>query len=80
MPESTIRFYEELNDFLPVEKRKRDFTVSFGRPSAVKNVIQFLDVSLDDIDLILVDGTSVVFSYPLQGGEGAMLDRTCYAK
>jgi hypothetical protein len=69
MSKATIRFYEELNDFLPAEKRKRAFTVSFGQPDTVKNVIQSLGVPLDNIDLILVDGTSVGFSYPLQGGE-----------
>jgi hypothetical protein len=69
MSKATVRFYEELNDFLPAEKRKRDFTVSFDQPSRVKNVIQSLGVPLDDIDLVLVDGTPVGFSYPLRGGE-----------
>ena len=69
MSQATIRFYEELNDFLPVERRKRDFTVSLGRPSMVKNVIQSLGVPLDNIDLILVNGESVGSSYILYGGE-----------
>jgi hypothetical protein len=69
MSKATIRFYEELNDFLPVEKKKREFLVSFQQPSAVKDVIQALGVPLDDIDLILVNGASADFSHPLQGGE-----------
>lgn len=69
MPEATFRFYEELNDFLPLKKRKRDFSVSFRQLSSVKDVIQSLGVPVDDIDLILVNGSSVDFSYPLQGGE-----------
>lgn len=69
MPQSTIRFYEELNDFLPEERRKKDFSVSFQLPSTVRDVIQSLCVPLDDVDLILVNGGSVDFSYTLQGGE-----------
>jgi hypothetical protein len=69
MPEATFRFYEELNDFLPAEKRKRDFCVSFELSSTVKEVIQSLGVPVDDIDLILVNGHSVGFSYLLQDGE-----------
>jgi hypothetical protein len=69
MAEVILRFYEELNDFLPAEKRKRDFAVSFRQPSTVKDVIQSLGVPADAIDLILVNGESVDFSYPLKGGE-----------
>jgi hypothetical protein len=69
MPKATFRFYEELNDFLPPEKRKRDFSVSFRQPSTLQDVIQSLGVPVDDIDLILVNGDSVGFSYPLRGGE-----------
>ncbi|MBC7099579.1 twitching motility protein PilT, partial [Candidatus Bipolaricaulota bacterium] len=33
MSEATFRFYAELNDFLPPERRGRDFTYRFlGRP------------------------------------------------
>jgi uncharacterized protein with PIN domain len=69
MPEATFRFYEELNDFLPAEKRKRDFPVWFRKHSPVKDVIQSLGVPDAEIDLILVNGASVNFSYPLRGGE-----------
>jgi hypothetical protein len=69
MPKATFRFYEELNDFLPAEKRKRDFSVSFRQASAVKDVTQSLGVPVDHIELILVNGDSVDFSYPLKGGE-----------
>jgi hypothetical protein len=69
MLQATFRFYEELNDFLPIERRKRDFSVSFSQQSTVKDVIQSLGVPDSKIDLILVDGKSVDFSYPLQVGE-----------
>lgn len=64
-----FRFYEELNDFLPVQRRKTTFRSSFyGNPS-VKDTIQALGIPHTAIDLILVDGRSVDFSHRLRGGE-----------
>lgn len=66
---SFFRFYEELNEFLPKEKAKQSFPVTFtGKPS-VKNTVEMLGVPHTEIDLILVDGTSVDFGYQLKGGE-----------
>jgi len=69
MPQATIRFYEELNDFLPEEKRKRDFSISFGQESTVKDVLASLGVPHTEVDLILINGESVDFSFSLEGGE-----------
>lgn len=64
-----FRFYAELNDFLPVEQRKTTFRWSFyGKPS-VKDTIQATGVPHTAVDLVLVDGQSVDFSYRLRGGE-----------
>ncbi len=61
-----IRFYEELNDFLPQEKRKIRFEHKFiGQPS-IKDLIESLGVPHTEIDLILVNGKSVNFSYIVQ--------------
>ena len=65
----TFRFYEELNDFLPEEKRKRDFQAFFRPRSTVKDVIVSLGVPHTEVDLVLVNGASVDFTYPLEGGE-----------
>ena len=63
---ATVRFYEELNDFLPVEKRKTSFLYSFfGHPS-VKDSIEALGVPHTEVDLILVNGQSVDFTYRLR--------------
>ncbi len=69
MPQATIRFYDELNDFLPEEKRKRDFSISFGQESTVKDVLASLGVPRTEVDLILINGESVDFSFSLEGGE-----------
>ncbi len=61
-----FRFYEELNDFLPKQKRKTDFTYAFlGNPS-VKDAVEAIGVPHVEVDLILVNGKSVTFQYHLQ--------------
>jgi hypothetical protein len=64
-----FRFYEELNDFLPLKQRRQTFSYDFwGKPS-VKDIVEAIGVPHTEIDLILVNGESVDFSYQLQGGE-----------
>jgi uncharacterized protein len=67
--EASFRFYEELNDFLPAERRQADFTRRFDGTPAVKDVIEAIGVPHTEVDLILVDGESVGFDYRLRGGE-----------
>ena len=64
-----FRFYEELNDFLPAERRKVGFQQSFHGTPAVRDVIQAIGVPHTAIDLVLVDGRSVNFAHRLVGGE-----------
>jgi len=64
-----FRFYEELNDFLPLKHRRQTFSYSFwGKPS-VKDIVEMIGVPHSEIDLILVNGNSVNFCYQMQGGE-----------
>ncbi len=63
MPNISIRFYEELNDFLPEEMRKVDITVPFSENRTVKDLIEGLGVPHVEVDIILVNGKSVDFSY-----------------
>jgi len=64
-----FRFYEELNDFLPAERRKVGFMQSFCGTPAVRDVIQAIGVPHSAVDLLLVDGRSVDFDHRLRGGE-----------
>jgi len=65
----SIRFYEELNDFLPEERRKKLFEHEIvGNPS-VKDVIESLGVPHTEVDLILVDEKSVDFTHQIHGEE-----------
>ncbi len=61
-----FRFYEELNDFLPIDKRKTLFSYDFEGNPSVKDAIEAVGVPHTEIDLILVNGKSVTFSYHIQ--------------
>lgn len=71
MPSCTceFRFYEELNDYLPPEQRKRTIAREITGTPSVKDAIESLGVPHTEIDLILVDGQSVRFDRRLRGGE-----------
>ncbi len=59
----TLRFYEELNDFLSPEKRKVDFSIKFPARRSVKDLVESLGVPHTEIDVILVNGESLDFTY-----------------
>jgi uncharacterized protein with PIN domain len=69
MATATFRFYAELNDFLPRERRRRPFVYSFERRAAIKDVIEALGVPHTEIDLILVNGLPIGFAHILADGE-----------
>jgi uncharacterized protein len=64
-----FRFYEELNEFLPLEKRKILFPHSFNGNPSVKDVIEALGVPHVEVDLILVNSLSVDFSNKLNNAD-----------
>ena len=67
--QTTFRFYEELNDFLPPDRRKVAFVFAFTGTPSVKDSIEAIGVPHPEVDLILVDGDSVGFDHLLMGGE-----------
>ena len=64
-----LRFYAELNDFLPPEKQKTDIEFSFFVSPSVKDAIEALGVPHVEVDLILVNGRSVGFDHRLAAAE-----------
>ncbi|MFD1814419.1 Mut7-C RNAse domain-containing protein [Rhodococcus gannanensis] len=64
-----FRFYEELNDFLPPDRRRRTFRHTVDGTPSVKDRIESLGVPHTEVDLILVDGEPVGFDRLLRGGE-----------
>lgn len=67
--EIEVRFYAELNDFLPPERRQRAFRYAFHGTPSVKDTIEAIGVPHTEVDVILVDGRSVGFDHVLRGGE-----------
>ncbi|HEY2864174.1 MAG TPA: Mut7-C RNAse domain-containing protein [Casimicrobiaceae bacterium] len=63
-----FRFYEELNDFLRPELRKRSFSHAFNGTPAVKDAIEAIGVPHAEVDLVLIDGESVGFGRHLRHG------------
>jgi sulfur carrier protein ThiS len=64
-----IRLYEELNDYLPEENRKRTFSLSLKGSTTVEEAICLLGVPPDEVDLVLVNAESVPFSHIAQDGD-----------
>lgn len=64
-----LRFYEELNDFLPEAWRKTTFAYPLGRSTSIKDLIESLGVPHPEVDLVLVNGESVDFSYRVREGD-----------
>ncbi len=69
MATAEFRFYEELNDFLAPECRKRAFFHRCARAATVKNAIESLGVPHTEVEVILVNGESVDFSQIVREGD-----------
>lgn len=69
MANVTLRFYEELNDFLPPGLRRRDIVHDCRRRTSVKDMIESFGVPHTEVDLILVNGVSVDFSCIVAAGD-----------
>lgn len=69
MQRACFRFYAELNDFLPPERRGRTLEYSFYVSPSVKDAIESLGVPHTEVDLVLVNGSSVDFTHPLKDGD-----------
>ena len=65
----TIRFYEELNDFLKNYPLKQDIDFTFSGKRSVKDLIESFGVPHVEVDLILVNGEPVDFEYALCDGD-----------
>ena len=69
MVTATFRFYEELNDFLPPSRRRRDITTACARAATTKHMIEAIGVPHTEVELILVNGESSNFDRLLAEGD-----------
>ncbi len=60
---ANFRFYASLNDFLPKKRRQETFAYFFKGNPSIKDTIESLGVPHPEVELILVNGESVDFSY-----------------
>lgn len=64
-----FRFYAQLNDFLPRERQFAPFAHNYELHRSIKDMIESLGVPHPEIDLILVNGAPVGFTYAVQEGD-----------
>ena len=66
---AVFRFYSELNDFLPPERRVGSFPQSFSGRQTVKHLIESIGVPHTEVDLVLVNGLPAGFSCAVEDGD-----------
>jgi len=64
-----VRFYEELNDFIRADWRKRQIERQLGHRTTTKDLIESFGVPHTEVDLILVNGVSVDFAHRVDDGD-----------
>ena len=69
MSTALFRFYAELNDFVPPEKRQRTVAYPFDGLVSVKHMIEAAGIPHTEVELILANGQSVGFDYLVQDGD-----------
>ena len=69
MVTAAFRFYAELNDFLPPDRRRREFAVACAEAATTKHMIEALGVPHTEVELILVNGVSAGFDLLLREGD-----------
>jgi len=67
--EIQLRFYEELNDYLPPEQRKREFTLRLEGPFSVAQMLEMVGVPTSAVELVLVNGDSIDPAHLLSAGD-----------
>lgn len=70
---SDIRFFAELNDFLPADRKEILFRCSFKGNPSIKHLIESLGIPHTEVGLIRINNKSVDFSYLLKSGDQIMV-------
>lgn len=69
MVSASFRFYDALGDFLPRERRGREFSAPCARDATTKHMIEALGVPHTEVALVLVNGDSSGFGRLLREGD-----------
>lgn len=65
----TLRFYAELNDFLPAGRRRRDWALACETPAPVRHLIEACGVPHTEVELIVKGGESIGLEAPVEDGD-----------
>jgi uncharacterized protein with PIN domain len=69
MSQVTLRFYAELNDFLPPDRRRRDWTLDVHLPVPARHLIEVCGVPHTEVELIIRDGESIGLETAVGNGD-----------
>jgi hypothetical protein len=64
-----LRFYGQLNDFLPTHKRQKVVAYRFTDFPSVKDTIEAIGPPHPEVALIIANGSAVDFTYQMQPGD-----------
>ena len=64
-----FRFYAELNDFLPLQHRFVTMVRRFDGEASVKDLIEAAGIPHTEVDLVIVNGEPVDFTYRVRDGD-----------
>ena len=67
--DASFRFYAELNEFLPRDRQYRILQICSNGRQSVKHLIESSGIPHTEVELVLVNGSSVDFSYLIQAGD-----------
>jgi hypothetical protein len=73
MDEVHVRCYAELNDRLPLGRRFRESPVAIEGEMTVVGLMGVLGIAAAEVDLVLLNGTSVPFDAPVHAGDRVAL-------
>jgi uncharacterized protein with PIN domain len=73
MATASFRFFDELNDFLPRERRDREFAAPCARAATVKHMIEALGVPHTEAGRLLVNGEAADFDRLLAQGDAVLV-------
>lgn len=68
-PLATLRFYAELNEFLPTKYRGREFALHFVSLAPVRHLIESVGVPHTEVEVVLVNGASVTLEQRVCDGD-----------
>lgn len=69
MSAASFEFLHELNDFLPKTRKNQPYEHPFHWKASIKDMIESLGVPHAEVELLVVNGQSVDFTYIVQDGD-----------